>query len=247
MVRSDRGNPKNAIQALSESAHGQTAVCGLLSRWLADLKSQTSSSPSTTDAAAHAKRFRKSADKIREMTEEEINRIVKERFTHKGGDNILALSKSEAAFLEDMMDSNRWRKLLIDLSASNKDSALLMYCLQSISKRGYHREIAKRINQSEHFPVFNAMLASELAVIGKISVSSCHDHDTSISLNELVGDLRRICTSTSYTCKYDRMHYLSGSDVSIAWILTAHSICKLQTSMVSRYCVFRSGKRRAIL
>ena len=135
------------------------------------------------------------------MTQKEINRIVKERFTHKGGDNILARSKSEAAFLEDMMDSNRWRKLLIDLSASNKDSALLMYCLQSISKRGHHREIAKRINQSEHFPVFNAMLASELAVIGKISLSVCHDHDTSISLNELVGDLRRICTSTSYTCK----------------------------------------------
>lgn len=202
VVKSDRGNPKNAIQALSDSAHGQTAVCGLLSRWLADLKSQTSSSPSTTDDDAHTKRFTKAADNIREMTQEEINRIVKERFTHKGGDNILALSKSEAAFLEDMMDSNRWRKLLIDLSASNKDSALLMYCLQSISKRGYHREIARRINQSEHFPVFNAMLASELAVIGKISVSACHDHDTSISLNELVGDLRRICTSTSYTYLY---------------------------------------------
>lgn len=202
VVKNDGGNPKNAIQALSESAHGQTAVCGLLSRWLADLKSQTTSSMTTADAAAHAKRFQKSADDIREMTQAEINRIVKERFSQKGGDNILALSKSEAVFLEDMMDSNRWRKLLIDLSASNKDSALLMYCLQSISKRGHHREIARRINQSEHFPVFNAMLASELAVIGKISVSACHDHDTSISLNELVGDLRRICTSTSYTYLY---------------------------------------------
>lgn len=206
MVKSDRGNPKNAIQALSESAHGQTAVCGLLSRWLVDLKSQTSttSSSNNADADAQTKRFRKSADNIREMTQQEINRIVKENFTLKGGDNILALSKSEAAFLEDMMDSNRWRKLLIELSATKKDSALLMYCLQSISKRGHHREIARRINQSEHFPVFNAMLASELAVIGKISVSACHDHDTSISLNELVGDLRRICTSTSYTCKCDQ-------------------------------------------
>jgi len=202
VVKGDGRNPKNAIQALGESAHGQTAVCGLLGRWLADLKSQTSASSGTTDAAAHAKRFQKSSDDIREMTQEVVNRIVKESFTHKGGDNILDLSRSEAAFLEDMMDSNRWRKLLIDLSASNKDSALLMYCLQSISKRGHHREIARRINQSEHFPVFNAMLASELAVIGKISVSSCHDHDTSISLSELVGDLRRICTSTSYTYLY---------------------------------------------
>ncbi|VEU34087.1 unnamed protein product [Pseudo-nitzschia multistriata] len=133
VVKSDMGNPKNAIQALSDSAHGQTAVCGLLSRWLTDLKSQTSASSSTTDDAAHAKRFQKSADGIREMTQEVVNSIVKERFTHKGGNNILALSKSEAAFLEDMMDSNRWRKLLIDLSASNKDSALLMYSSTSWS------------------------------------------------------------------------------------------------------------------
>jgi hypothetical protein len=72
-----------------------------------------------------------------------------------------------------------------------------MYCLQSISKRGHHREIARRINQSDHFSVF----ASELTVIGKISITSCIDHDTSISLNELVKDLRRTCTSTAYKCK----------------------------------------------
>lgn len=243
MVKNDGGNPKNAIQALSESAHGQTAVCGLLSRWLADLKSQTSSSPSTTDAATHTKRFRKSADDIREMTQAEINRIVKERFTHKGGDNILALSKSEAAFLEDMMDSNRWRKLLIDLSASNKDSALLMYCLQSISKRGHHREIARRINQSEHFPVFNAMLASELAVIGKISVSTCHDHDTSISLNELVGDLRRICTSTSYTCEYDPFDSVLQKNYIYCFI--SHSAFGLQLLDLYGFEVLRFQIRKA--
>ena len=203
VVKSDQGNPQNAIQALSESSHGQTAVCGLLSRWLADLKSETdgTSFATPTDTAEHTKRFHKSSDDIREMTTGVINRIAKERFTKTGGDDILNLSRSEAAFLEDMMDSNRWRKLLIDLSASNKDSALLMYCLQSISKRGHHREIARRINQSDHFSVFNAMLASELTVIGKISITSCNDHDTSISLNELVKDLRRTCTSTAYTCK----------------------------------------------
>jgi hypothetical protein len=203
VVKSDQGNPQKAIQALSESSHGQTAVCGLLSRWLTDLKSDTdvTSFATPADAAEHTKRFHKSADDIREMTTDVINRISKERFTKTGGDSILNLSRSEAAFLEDMMDSNRWRKLLIDLSASNKDSALLMYCLQSISKRGHHREIARRINQSDHFSVFNAMLASELTVIGKISITSCNDHDTSISLNELVKDLRRTCTSTAYTCK----------------------------------------------
>ncbi|KAG7365368.1 TH1 protein [Nitzschia inconspicua] len=206
VVTSDGGNPQYAIQALTESARGQTAVCGLLSRWLADLKTETGMTIVSATAAANPaeqkKRFLKAADSIREMTQEEINNITRERFTTDRGRQILDLSKSEAAFLDDMMDSNRWRKLLIDLSAANKNSALLMYCLKEISKRGHHREIARRINQNDHFSVFSAMLASELAVIGKISISACRDNDTSISLNELVKDLRRTCTSTAYTYMY---------------------------------------------
>lgn len=46
------------------------------------------------------------------------------------------------------------------------------------------------------------MLASELTVIGKIAVSACRENDTSISLDELVGDLQRTCTSTAYTYIY---------------------------------------------
>ena len=198
VVTSEGGNPQKAIQALIESYHGQTAICGLLSRWLADLRSQSAS----VDATEQAKLFNVAADDIRQMAQDVVNRMAKERFTKTGGDSILNLSRSEATFLEDMMDSSRWRKLLIDLSASNKDSALLMYCLKAISQRGHHREIARRINQSDHFVVFNAMLASELTVVGKIAVSACRDDDTSIGLEELVGDLRRTCTSTSYTYIY---------------------------------------------
>jgi hypothetical protein len=210
VVTNEGGNPQKAIQALSESYYGQTAVCGLLGRWLADLKSQSA----TSDATERSQLFTQSTDDIRQMAQDVVNRISKERFTKTGGDSILNLSRSEAAFLEDMMDSNRWRKLLIDLSASNKDSALLMYCLQAISKRGHHREIARRINQSDHFAVFNAMLASELTVVGKIAVSACRDSDTSINLDELVGDLRRTCTSTAYT-------YIYAIEVSCS-VLTEH-------------------------
>jgi hypothetical protein len=205
LVQSKNVDPTSIISALTESTHGQTAVCGLLSRWLADLQAETelpSMTATKAEEAEQAKKFQKAADNIREMTQEEISRIAKERFTTQRGRNILNLSKSKAAFLEEMMDSNRWRKLLIDLSATNKNSALLMYCLQAISKRGHHREIARRINQSDHFAVFSAMLASEVAVIGKISISACHDNDTSISLNELVRDLKRTCTSTAYTFMY---------------------------------------------
>ena len=137
-----------------------------MSRWLADLQSETelpvTTLPNPAEEQEQAKKFQSAADTIREKTQEEISRIAKERFTTQRGRKILDLSKKEAAFLEEMMDSNRWRKLLIDLSATNKNSALLMYCLQAISKRGHHREIARRINQSDHFAVFSAMLASEV-------------------------------------------------------------------------------------
>jgi hypothetical protein len=198
VVTSQDGNPQKAIQALIESYHGQTAICGLLGRWLADLRTQSASSEETEQA----KLIQGTAEDIRQMVQDVVNRISQERFTNTGGDAILSLNRSEAVFLEAMMDSSRWRKLLIDLSASNKDSALLMYCLKEISKRGHHREIARRINQSDHFAVFNAMLASELSVVGKIAVSACRDVDTSIGLDELVGDLRRTCTATAYTYIY---------------------------------------------
>lgn len=205
VVSSDGGNPERAIRALSKSYFGTTAVCGLLGRWLADLKSHSSAADEIDPAKRRdnqEKVFQATSNDMRKMAQDVVNRISKERFTNQGGDDILNLSKTEVAFLEEMMDSPRWRALLIDLSATNKDSAMLRYCLKSISKRGHHREIARRIDQSDHFAVFDAMLAAELGVVGKIAVSACHDQDTAISLDELVNDLRRTCTSTAYTYIY---------------------------------------------
>ena len=72
------------------------------------------------------------------------------------GDAIVALSKKDKEFVDDMIRSRRWRKLLIDLSAAsaNRDGTLFVYCLQSISNLGHHREIANRIDQSDYFGVF---------------------------------------------------------------------------------------------
>lgn len=186
------------MQALIASFHGQTAICGLLGLWLADLKASSSSS----DATKQEETVDTAADEVRGVVQDVVNRIAMERFSKMGGDNILNLSKAEAAFLEEMIDSVRWRKLLIDLSATHKDSALLMYCLQSISKRGHHREIAKRVNQSDHFAVYNAMLGSEFAVVSNLSASALSDMEASMDMSQIVEDLRRACTSTSYTYLY---------------------------------------------
>ena len=238
LVTSQGGNPQMAVNLLVDSYQGQTAICGLLSRWLVDMRTVPSSSSSLSAAATSGTNGTTTitttttttttsvnspstivttsatqqalADEIRTTTQDVIYKIVKERFTKEAGDSILDLSKSEAAFLEEMMDSPRWRRLLIDLSATHKKSVMLMYCLKAISKRGHHREIAKRVNQSEHFAVFNAMLLSELTTIGNLSISAGSDPTLAIGLHELVDDLRRANSSTSYTYLYsvEMLRYL---------------------------------------
>ena len=216
------------MQALISSNHGLTAVCGLLSLWITELRttlatstgeSPTKMKPGKIGAAALATGSRSSGgspqDQVRSIAEDIVSRFAREHFSVAKGDNILNLSKSEAAFLEQMIENQRWRRLLIDLSATYKDSALLTYCLKSISKRGHHREIAKRINQSDYFGVFNAMLTSELEYLGMVGINIAKkgghggdgeglDDETPESFDGVISDLRRTCTSTSYTYYYTR-------------------------------------------
>ena len=116
------------------------------------------------------------------------------------------------------MEHSPWRKLLIDLSATFPNSPLLTYCLKEISKRGHHREIAKRIqNQSDYFDVFHGMLVSELCRMGNTAVNgnifdaekklltdfqTDNDEEWNIDIDTLVRDLKRTCTSTAYTYIY---------------------------------------------
>ena len=83
-----------------------------------------------------------------------------------------------------------------------------MYCLQSISNKGHHRAIANRINQSDYFGVLNSMLSAELSLLGKIAVDGYSKQVTEAidaskgRLGTLIADLRRTCSSTSYTYLY---------------------------------------------
>ena len=221
---------QKAMQSLIGGYHGQTAICGLLSLWLAELRAANASSSKPASVGGRAGGIGKSSGKggdgasgrlvvsrlnpqeeaangVRAIAEDVIHRLAKERFTVTGGDEMLNLSKAEVSFLEDMIESDQWRRLLIDLSAKHKDSALLMYCLQKISKRGHHREIARRINQSDYFGVFNSMLSSELSFLGEMAVGgdSAFGENAdakSMGVKAIVDDLRRTCTSTSYTYIY---------------------------------------------
>ena len=173
---------QKAMQSLVNNFHGQSAICGLLGQWLAEMKEPDKTQTEDTVQAA--------TDDIRESVQETIYKIAKEKFNQAVGDSIFQLKKTEAVFLDEMMESERWRKLLIDLSATNNDSTLLKFCLRSISNRGHHREIIKRINPSDHFAVYNAMLASEITVVGKMAFGASSDIDTTMGMTELVEDLK---------------------------------------------------------
>ena len=179
-------NPAVAIGALVKSYHGQTAVCGLLAKWTSSLQGP------------------EVADSIRETAANVIHRSAKDGFKKDAADAIINLSKSEVVFLQEMMDSPRWRRLLIELTAKNRDSAVLLYCLRAISAKGHHREIAQRMDQSEFFAVFNAMLLSELSVVGCQAVSAGSDLSAAIAFPDLVQDLCRSCEATSFTYLYSR-------------------------------------------
>ena len=92
---------------------------------------------------------------------------------------------------------------------------IIRVCLQRISKRGHNREIAQRINPGDYFGVFNAMLASELSILGKIAVGGVLDGtdgggaggnkgggDSVNDIDELISNFKRICSSNAYTYFY---------------------------------------------
>jgi hypothetical protein len=220
----EQKDPNEIMKSLVTSYQGTTAMCGVLSRWLLQLKNanDVSSSSSVSSGSgikssttASINRVgatdiqKANADVIRNIITQEMERLAKINFTDAAQQQILNLTRKERMFFEEMMEHAQWRKLLIDLSSDHKDSALLTYCLQTISKKGYHREIAKRINQSDYFNVFHGMLISELSLIGKISVNQGKMSDNTDgadmeddNVETIVHSLKKQSTSTGYTFIY---------------------------------------------
>lgn len=204
-------DPNDIMKTMVNSYHGTTAICGVLSRWLLELKNANSSIPSTTSISSlqdSPSVQSANAESIRDIITQDIERTAKTNFTYSTEKNILNLARKDRSFLDEMMEHVQWRKLLIELSSEHKESALLTYCLQTMSKKGFHREIAKRINQSDYFNVFHGMLKSELSFIGTLSVNhgqiatSHGDQSDDNDVERLVRDLTRQCTSTEYTYIY---------------------------------------------
>lgn len=115
---------KKAMQSLVSGYQGDTAMCGLMALWLAELKAsnavQGKSDRRPAPPAANKegeslekKRLNQGADAARDVVEQVVNRLAKERFTKDGGDAIMKLSKKQVAFVDSMIESERWRNLLV--------------------------------------------------------------------------------------------------------------------------------------
>jgi len=192
---------KMAQGSLTESYHGHTVICGLLATWLADLKASTSSS--TADSGKIEDNSVTAADEVRDITQNVITGNIKDAFDKTRGDEIMTrMSKAEAWYIDDMIESPRWRKLLIDLATTNKDSVLLKYCIRRISDHGHHRELAKRIKMTDDFSVYNSTLKAEFGAIGNLLGSVSADAESSMDLSEIVEDIKRMGTSASFTYLY---------------------------------------------
>ena len=239
-----------AIQYLIQGYVGNTAICGVLGQWLARLKSSSLSTSSlatktmndnTNNTGKNNNNTNNSNNDninyclhesttniVRSTATDVITKLAKEHFTKEYGDTIISLNKKDVSFIDTMIHSSRWRQLLIDLSATNMDSKLFMFCLQSISNLGYHRDIANRINPSEFFGVFDSMLQSELIIAGTMAVDGYYCTTATgvkdgvnggidtipttvatttttsqiMTMGTFINDLRRNCTSTSYTYLY---------------------------------------------
>jgi hypothetical protein len=119
---------RKAMQSLMNGYQGDTAMCGLMALWLAELKASSAALDKSAKPAPPAagnenesiekKRFNQGADAARDVVEQVVNRLAKERFTKDGGDAIMKLSKKQVAFVDNMIESERWRNLLVSSSIS---------------------------------------------------------------------------------------------------------------------------------
>lgn len=197
----------------------------MLTKWLVDISIHTTpdtkkslSSSNNTSSSDESKQRNQVAEQIRTLIESIISKTAQDHCTEEAQQKILNLEKGKRNFLQEMMDHSAWRNLLIDLSATFPNSPLFSLLLKEISKRGHHRDIAKRIqNQSDYFDVFHGMLVSELCRLGNTAVNgnvlSCkklivkqagndEDREWDIDTDALVDDLKRTCASTAYTYIY---------------------------------------------
>lgn len=117
---------RKVMQSLINGYQGDTTMCGLMGLWLAELKASSAAfdknakfnacppaASQDVDKGIESERFNQGADAARYVVEEVVNRLAKERFTKDGGDAIMSLSKKQVAFVDAMIESERWRNLLV--------------------------------------------------------------------------------------------------------------------------------------
>lgn len=193
---------------LCEGYVGQPHMIHVVAEWLtlvdniddAVLSSSAVISTDPKEAEKQCKDIRDRNEKFRsrhvsaveETLMSELADLVKEKFNKTDADEMVGSSKDVPKFLKDMIEDVTWRRLLIELFDSNRESVVLRWCLRQISYKGCHREIAKVVREAD-FDVSNDLLVSML-----VSTLSANAAD----LEGIVDDLRRMCYHSDYMFLY---------------------------------------------
>jgi len=97
--------------------------------------------------------------------------LIKQRFTTSKADALLHSATDIPKWLESMMVDANWRRLLIELFDTHRDSALLgNVCLPRISKLGHFRDLARVVRDTNHFDMFHGLVVHMVAEVVNVEL-----------------------------------------------------------------------------
>eukprot|EP01027_Heterolobosea_sp_BB2_P024183 GEZU01036395.1.p1 GENE.GEZU01036395.1~~GEZU01036395.1.p1 ORF type:complete len:225 (-),score=31.11 GEZU01036395.1:3-617(-) len=131
------GRPENVIELLSTSYRGYAEMVNLIcSNWLPLCGF--------------------SEEDISKLVVDHLKGVIQDNFNPKKADEIFSAGASRAPkWLEFMISSPEWRRLIYHLSEKNKDCLMLNFAIQKISEAGHQDEIATVTSAATFFRVFH--------------------------------------------------------------------------------------------
>eukprot|EP00727_Mastigamoeba_balamuthi_P000307 m51a1_g10273 hypothetical protein (594) ;mRNA; r:56116-58921 len=163
------------IAALSSSYKGYAQMANAVSAWL----SECAGGPQATAGAV----------------QDALHKLVLARFDPARADAALNTT-SAPAWLDGMMKSPRWRKLLYELSEKHPTCFLLNFAIKAPDS-GHSAELASLSSACSNFGVFNQILTEILSIL----LTSESDE----KLHEFLPLFQKLCTRTEYAYLYTQV------------------------------------------
>jgi TH1 protein len=150
----ENGPPGELIDALSSNYRGLAAMCNLVADWL-DLSGM-------------------SPQLLCSLCDQFMERQVIERFDARKADALFASASHRAPpqWLNEMLGSARWRRLLCTLAKRNRDCLLLDFAIQRICDAGHSGELILHPSAANYLSVYEPVLIESLSQFAQLDHAS---------------------------------------------------------------------------